>query len=354
MKKIFTKFRAFSIVELLVIISVIGIIASITIVYYIGSQGTAYDSSVVSDANSINAAQKLYVLSKNSIGKSWFSGAGSDSDLPVTLSSGSIADVVARNNGYCIRVYNTSAKTYNTIDSAYTVESVSGLCSTYPPSPQALYGISNNGLVAYFDANSTYSYPGSGTTWKNLAASNNATLNSVTISGGVASFNGTSSNATFTSTDNFSTNQTILIVLKPTENDTNRRNPYAQSYGGYGTITHEPGGTFTYYNGTNGGNNLPYMGTNSTTLVAQNELAMIVVTRDQSYITWYKNNAVQTAQNTNQYPTAVSSVNTITIGSGYVSPYQGEINLVALYTRTLTSTEISSFYGLVKSRFGLP
>jgi len=359
------KLRGFSVVELLVIISIIAILASVSIVYYLGSQGTAYDATVVSDANSLNAAEKLYMLSKNSTsGKSWFSGSGSDTDLPVTLSTGNIADVVARGSGslygYCIRVYNTSSKTYSTIDTAYTIESAPGLCSTYPPSPMALYGVSNTGLVAYFDATSTYSYPGSGTTWKNLAGSNNATLSSSSIMfGGMAYFDGASS-ANFISTDNFATNQTIILVLKPTENDTSRRNPYGQAYAGYGAITHEPATSsekFNYFWGTSGGNSgvsgTNYLSLNSTMSVTQNELAMIAVTRDQSFVTWYKN-GVQSAQVSNGFPTAVSTTNTILIGNGYVGYYIGQINLVALYTRTLSSTEISSFYNLIKSRFGLP
>lgn len=360
------KLRGFSVVELLVIISIIAILASVSIVYYLGSQGTAYDATVVSDANSLNAAEKLYMLSKNSTsGKSWFSGSGSDTDLPVTLSTGNIADVVARGSGslygYCIRVYNTSSKTYSTIDTAYTIESAPGLCSTYPPSPMALYGVSNTGLVAYFDATSTYSYPGSGTTWKNLAGSNNATLSSSSIMfGGMAYFDGASS-ANFISTDNFATNQTIILVLKPTENDAVRRNPYGQAYGGYGAITHETVGNLSYYWGTSGTNSgtsgttyTGYTSNSSLGSVAQNELAMVAVTRDQSFITWYKNNAVQAGQVSNIFPTTVNSLNTIYIGYGYSNYYQGQINLLALYTRTLTSSEISSFYNLIKSRFGLP
>lgn len=155
--KIFTRYkniykiRAFSIVELLVIISIIAILASISIVYYLGSQGTAYDSAVVSDANSINAAQKAFVLQHNIVGKPWYSGYGADSLVPVSLSTGSVAYVNTNSSGYCIRVYNTSSKTYNSIANAYTIESYTGGCSAI-----AVSSISVSGGTLFVD--STYYY----------------------------------------------------------------------------------------------------------------------------------------------------------------------------------------------------
>lgn len=54
------KQRGFTIVELLIVIVIIGILASITIVAYNGIQGRARDSARVSDINAIRKALEVY------------------------------------------------------------------------------------------------------------------------------------------------------------------------------------------------------------------------------------------------------------------------------------------------------
>ena len=169
------------------------------------------------------------------------------------------------------------------------------------------------------------------------------------------SFNGStpSSSLTFPMDGlNFASEITITIVLKPTENDGSRRNPFHMSYGGYGSITHEPSGAFNYYHGTNGGNGLPYQGYTSNFNVVQNETAVITLTRGPSTIKWYKN-GVFINSTTNSYPTAASNVTTASIGTGYAGAYLGEIGFVALHDRQLSDSEVYQNFNAIRKKFGL-
>jgi hypothetical protein len=219
--------------------------------------------------------------------------------------------------------------------------------------------IVTDGLVFAVDAANTKSYPGSGTTWTDLSGNgNNGTLvNGPTFdsgNGGSIVFDGANdyinigSNTGF----DFSSNQTILMVLKPEESNISRRNPYAQAYGGYGTITHEPAGQFSYYHGTNGSDGNPYQGTSSNFTVLENEVAMITLTRSPTYVRWYKN-GILTQQQNNNYPTAVNNNRPIYLCAGYVSNYLGKVYLTFLYDKVLTTQEVSQNYNALKGRFGL-
>jgi len=219
--------------------------------------------------------------------------------------------------------------------------------------------IVTDGLVFALDAANYESYPGSGTTWNNLRGNGkNGTLtNGPTFSKakkGSLTFDGSNDYINIGSSTgfDFSTNQTILMVLKPEESNSSRRNPYAQAYGGYGTITHEPSGYFNYYHGTNGSDGGPYQGTSSDFSVLENEVAMITLTRSPTYVRWYKN-GVMMKQQSNNYPTAVNNNRPIYLCRGYVSYYLGKVYLTFLYDKTLSSTEVLQNYNALKGRFGL-
>lgn len=206
------------------------------------------------------------------------------------------------------------------------------------------------GLVLCYDTYSQSSYPGSGTTLYDLKGNSNATLSGVSISNKYASFDGSSSYASFsTSPFNFASNQTIVMVLKPMETDGQRRNPYNHEYAGYGTITHETTGDFNYYFGTSGGNGATYQGVNSSFTVKENEMAVITLVRSPSTITWYKN-GVAGGSVANSYPTALTSVSTAYLGEGYAGFYKGEINFFALYNTALTAAEVLQNYNALYER----
>lgn len=167
------------------------------------------------------------------------------------------------------------------------------------------------------------------------------------------SFNGTNTEFSFDTTGlDFSTAQTIVLVINPTDNNQSRRNPYNHAYGGYGTITHEINGELNYYHGSNGANGNPYQGTTSPFTVLPNETAMIVVSRGATTVKWYKN-GVLSSSTANSYPTTVSSVSTAYVGSGYAGIFQGDIPFLALYNRQLTDSEVAQIYGSIRGRYGI-
>ncbi len=154
----------------------------------------------------------------------------------------------------------------------------------------------------------------------------------------------------------FSLAQTVCMWLKPLTGATAfRRNPYAQAYGGPGTITHETGGDFTYYFGTNGGDGSPYVGRGSGFTVAVNELAFITVSRNQGTNTskWYKNGSLLTTADAGGYATTTNGTSNIIIGAGYVTSFLGHIYNVSVYNRTLTDAEVLQNFNALRGRYGI-
>lgn len=152
------KSSGFTIIELLVVIVVIGILAAIGIISYSGVQARALDRSVQSDADSLSGAETRYALNNGVGGKVWYSGVSgtngvADSDLAFTPSKGNIVDVVVDNStgssAYCIRTFNPSSATYNTLTTAYKQESTPGVCATLQAS-DAVYTDTSTPLPAPF------------------------------------------------------------------------------------------------------------------------------------------------------------------------------------------------------------
>lgn len=69
------KLRAFSLIELLIVIMIIGILATVSIVSYNGTQKVARDNQRKSDLAAISTAYKMYYADK----KSWIDSSGLDS-----------------------------------------------------------------------------------------------------------------------------------------------------------------------------------------------------------------------------------------------------------------------------------
>jgi hypothetical protein len=209
------------------------------------------------------------------------------------------------------------------------------------------------GLAVCYEGDNVLSYPGSGSNLYSTVSNKTLALTSITYSKPNLVFNGSTSVGSFSTTGlNMAQAQTITMVLMPTEADSVRRNPYNHEYAGYGTITHEIGGDFNYFHGTSGGNGAIYQGTISPFTVAQNETAVITVTRGPSFIKWYKN-GVLGSSTANSYPIAVTSVSTASIGSGYAGSFQGNIGAFLLYTRELSNTEVTQTFQALKGRFGV-
>lgn len=213
--------------------------------------------------------------------------------------------------------------------------------------------IVTSGLAVCYEGDNTLSYPGSGSSWYSTVSNKTLALTSVTYSKPNMVFNGSTSTSSFSTTGlNMAQAQTIMMVLMPTEADGVRRNPYNHEYAGYGTITHETGGDFNYYHGTSGAGGPTYQGSLSSFTVAQNETAIITVTRGPGFIRWYKNGALSNSV-ANSYPIAFTSVSTANIGSGYAGAFQGNIGCFMLYTKELSASEVLQNFNALKGRFGI-
>lgn len=218
--------------------------------------------------------------------------------------------------------------------------------------------IVTNGLVLCLDAANIKSYPGSGSTWFDLSGrGNHATITGTPIGNGTTNFTGTSSFATVTFNANdftFDYEQTILLVLRPTENDAVRRNPYNQAYGGGGTWTHETSSGITYYYGTAGNNAAPYAGIGSGMELLQNEWAIMATSRNSTsnFMRWYKNGILYTNAGAS-YPQVTTGTQNIQIGTGYAGSYIGNIDYVAVYNKSLATAEIQQNFNALRGRFGI-
>jgi hypothetical protein len=218
--------------------------------------------------------------------------------------------------------------------------------------------IVTDGLVLYLDAANPKSYPGSGTTWFDLSGkANHATLvNAPTFSNKRCLFNGTNQHAvvSFNANDfTFDYEQTIIIVLQPTENDGARRNPYNQAYAGAGSWTHESSGSITYFYGTQGSNGTPYTSLSSS-VVGLNETAIVATTRKSAeFRRWYKNGILSYDGSGSVYTQVITGTQPIYIGTGYAGSYQGYIDYVAVYNKALTTEKIQQNFNAIRGRFGI-
>jgi prepilin-type N-terminal cleavage/methylation domain-containing protein len=122
--------QAFTIVELITVITVIGILASIVIVSYNAVQTSARDAAVLSDTEKVAGELARYATNNNgTYGASlnWYSPAGSNANIPVPLSSGNVVDVVSVDNEYCIRTFNPATNN-DSLANAAQVGAQSGSC----------------------------------------------------------------------------------------------------------------------------------------------------------------------------------------------------------------------------------
>jgi hypothetical protein len=217
--------------------------------------------------------------------------------------------------------------------------------------------IVTDGLVLCLDAANPKSYPGSGNTWFDLSGTgNNGSITGTPIGNGTTNFTGTNSFVTIPFNANsftFDFEQTVMIVLRPTENDASRRNPYNQAYSGGGTWTHEPNGTISSYFGTTGNNGSTWQALSSA-VVVQNEWAVMTSTRNTTanFVRWYKN-GVLTSSVASNYTQGLTGTQNILIGAGYVSSYIGNIDYVAVYNRALSTQEVQQNFNAIRGRYGL-
>jgi hypothetical protein len=227
-------------------------------------------------------------------------------------------------------------------------------------------GIVTNGLILDLDAAKRDSYPGTGTTWRDISGqgytgtlTNGPTFNS--NNGGYIVFDGVDDRVSRTGAINTGNNFTVNAWIYPTVLGTTRRSIVGNSYNyntrnGWFFCTSGGGINNTFFLSV--GADAAYRVAAADTLSINTwQYVTAVVANGGGTITLYRN-----GQSTNTSLSFLSS-GTITyadtefhIGFRQIAlpdPYTGNIAQVSIYNRALTDAEILQNYNATKGRFGL-
>ena len=213
--------------------------------------------------------------------------------------------------------------------------------------------IVTSGLLLALDAADKLSYPGSGTTWRNLASNNfNCTLtNGPTFSGanmGSIVFDGVDDGATCSLVTSDGNNVTMESWFKATTlpgdrgliyNGNGGSSGYGLQFGACGTA-----GTtlYVFFGGLNC--NVVSYGTLVTNTWYQ---AVYTRTTTPSISNILYINGISRSTNTTSNPNAP-------VGSTLISSaFNGNISIARIYNRALTATEVLQNYNITRNRYGL-
>ena len=214
--------------------------------------------------------------------------------------------------------------------------------------------IVTSGLLLALDAADKLSYPGSGTTWRNLASNNfNCTLtNGPTFSGanmGSIVYDGVDDTVTCNLVTSDANNVTMEAWFKATTlpgdrglmlNGNGGSNGYGLQFGACGTA-----GTtlYVFFGGINC--NVVSYGTLVTNTWYQ---AVYTRTTTPSISNILYINGISRSTNNSSNPNAPAG--TTNIGT---QGYQGNISIARIYNRALSATEVLQNYTITKNRYGL-
>lgn len=337
---------AFTIVELLVVIVVIGILATITIVSYSGISQKAIITSLKSDLGNASRLLKMYQVI-NSAYPATLQLANDGKGVPA--SSGTsyqyIFDNRSNPQGFCIAAIKNST-IYNITNEG---QSAIGDCQNYK-------------LALGLDSGDVLSYSGSGNLWNDLSTGGNDislmnTVNYNSQNGGVLIFDGI--NDYGITSNNFIVNPTSLTISswfsKTSSNST------------YNCVLHKGSdssiGQSEYWLG------VEYTGKLTATIGAISGVGWsagqtgidatlgswwnLVATWDGSIVRVYVNGQFNKQYNLSAY----SSINYPTrIGAssdGTAYQFPGLISTVNIFNRALSADEILQNFNATKTRYGL-
>ena len=214
-----------------------------------------------------------------------------------------------------------------------------------------------DGLVSYYDAANSRSYPGTGTNWKDIANNKDGTLtNGPTYSSdskGKFTFDGTDDYVDGGAASNHITNTsgiTIALWCRPDTVNTFKKmvtsgtssNVVQGIYFSIGPNTRN-----TYFGLRLGGTNRSLI---STTNLSTTEFSYLVGTYNGSIMKLYLNNTLLNSAN---YSGAIGTGGNLRI-SGYWNgneTWDGDIATCQIYDRDLTEDEILQNYNATKQRF---
>jgi len=224
--------------------------------------------------------------------------------------------------------------------------------------------IVTDGLVFAVDAANKKSYPGSGTTWTDLAGSNDGTLtNGPTFdsgNGGSIVFDGSDDYVTVSAT-NFNTVLTDAITLETFIN-LSSTSGYQQIGGGQDNTLYRYTAAFNW-NQVGEPNKLGFdleaangqVRLVSTSTYTSNSWLHLIGTYDGSTAKFYVNNILEdtdtgTSGNINDFDGFILGRD-INFSAGRV--LNGKMACYKVYSRALSPTEITQNHNALKSRFGL-
>ena len=213
--------------------------------------------------------------------------------------------------------------------------------------------IVTSGLLLALDAADKLSYPGSGTTWRNLASNNfNCTLtNGPTFSGanmGSIVYDGVDDSGTCNLVTSDANNVTLeawfKITTLPGTLILYNGNSATSGYGfGHGICGATSTTLYVFFGGLNC-NVVSYAG--MTTNVWYQAVYTRTTTPSTSNILYI--NGISRSTNTSSNPNAPAG--TTSIGD---PGYPGYISIARIYNRALTATEVLQNYNATKGRYGL-
>lgn len=114
--------KGFTIVELIIVIVVIAILATVVIVGYNGISQSARDKALLSDIDVVESELAHYATKNNGIysaALNWDSSVGANSNILFTPSAGNVIVVVGNGDTFCIKAYNPQS-TNKTLSTAVT------------------------------------------------------------------------------------------------------------------------------------------------------------------------------------------------------------------------------------------
>lgn len=222
---------------------------------------------------------------------------------------------------------------------------------TFPVSFMKTQSYVANGLTLQLDAGNTSSYPGSGTTWIDIAG----TQQNITLVGSPTFTSGTPAYFTFNgSTQRGSGSGAVLTTTSYTKSVWFYLNAYADN----NFVSSDAGGHFMYMAGTtkiysghaNWANYQAYPSTANISLNTWYNATLTFNTTDGMVL--YINGVQDSTYTANKSAhSGNNSTNIASFGSGNL--LNGRIAKVYCYNRSLTSGEVLQNYNLDKSQFGL-
>lgn len=359
------KLKAFTIVELLLVIVTIAILTAIVVVSYGSINSKAVAASLQADLTNNTKRLRLYHAQYNS--------------FPLTLDANSCPSTptASTDTAHCLQYsknniklsYSGTATTFSLVEQngslAYIIND-----SNYPtPTAVAYANIVSSGLAMSVDAGNVVSYPGSGTTWYDLSGNGNNCIltNGPTYSAsnsGIMNFDGVNDYANCGTATSVQVNQALTLGAwvktavsgKWIMGRWSDYLSYDQAYLMYINVTNNLGMALD--------NNYSYWTMNdwlvgSTGTVNDNNWHYTVITWDKVGGT---NNAkiyLDTVQ-VGQATSPADPLNTVAqtelgIGGSPKSSgfHSGSISVAHLYNRALSQAEITQNFNALKGRYGL-